>query len=212
MDPFASISQTMVSKFIRKICRIISRNLAPTYINFPQNASDAKEIKQYFLDTTKLPGIVGIVDGTHIPLINVKRNYEYVYVNRKGFHSVNTQIICDGNLKILNCNARYPGSCHDSHIFESSRAFTQIQHIHNENNQSWILGDSAYASKPYMVVPYRNPRSEIEKRFNEFISKIRVKVERCIGLLKGRWRCLTRARGLHYNHETASHIIYATII
>ena len=45
----------------------------------------------------QFPGIVGCVDGSHIPIITPKEN-EFVYVNRKNFHSANVQAVCDANL------------------------------------------------------------------------------------------------------------------
>lgn len=43
-----------------------------------------------------------------------------VFRNRKGFFSVNTQIICNANLKLLDVVARWPGSAHDNTIFLNS--------------------------------------------------------------------------------------------
>ena len=40
------------------------------------------------------PGVIGCVDGTHVR-IQVSSEDEAVYVNRKGWHSVNVQAICD---------------------------------------------------------------------------------------------------------------------
>lgn len=42
-----------------------------------------------------------------------------IYRNRKGYFSINGQFICNANLKILNVVARWPGSSHDSTIFNN---------------------------------------------------------------------------------------------
>lgn len=42
------------------------------------------------------------------------------YRNRKLTFSVNVQVICDAKMYINNIVARWPGSSHDSHIFNSS--------------------------------------------------------------------------------------------
>lgn len=39
------------------------------------------------------PGVVGLVDGTHIKIGKLLKTVEWAYVNRKGFHSINTQIV-----------------------------------------------------------------------------------------------------------------------
>lgn len=42
-----------------------------------------------------------------------------------------------------------------------------------------------------------------EARYTNQIIKARAAVERCIGMLKGRWRCLRKERALHYKPEFA---------
>lgn len=37
--------------------------------------------------------MIGIIDGSHIGLSAVPRDVEAGYVNRKGFHSINIQIV-----------------------------------------------------------------------------------------------------------------------
>lgn len=83
-------------------------------IKFPQTLEEIQELETQFQTLGNFPGLFAIVDGTHIALFAMKRLVEFGYVNRKGFHSINTQIIIDSQMSILNINARYPGSFHDS--------------------------------------------------------------------------------------------------
>ncbi|KAK9717537.1 DDE superfamily endonuclease [Popillia japonica] len=66
-----------------------------------------------FYNKFQIPGVIGCIDCTHIaifpPVLNHPINPEYIFVNRKGYHSINTQLICDSSLKILHVNARFPG-------------------------------------------------------------------------------------------------------
>ncbi|GAB0090034.1 Harbinger transposase-derived nuclease [Sergentomyia squamirostris] len=95
MEAFNQISQTMISAFVKKICKIIVTNLSPRYLRFPRTQREAALIQYDFFMKTSLPGIIGIVDGTHISIGRLPRSVEPEYVNRKGKHSVNVQIICD---------------------------------------------------------------------------------------------------------------------
>ncbi|KAK0150346.1 putative nuclease HARBI1 [Merluccius polli] len=60
----------------------------------------------------------GAIDCTHIA-IKAPSEGEYAYVNRKHFHSLNVQIICDAQMR-TNIVARWPGSTHDSFVLTNS--------------------------------------------------------------------------------------------
>lgn len=50
-----------------------------------------------------------------------------VFRNRKGFFSINTQVICDYNLNIMDIVARWPGSAHDMTVFNNSHIRTRFE-------------------------------------------------------------------------------------
>lgn len=66
-----------------------------------------------------LPGVRGFVDGSHIP-IKAPEECPENYINRKHFHTVNFTVICDHELRFLDCYAGWPGSVHDSRVFKNS--------------------------------------------------------------------------------------------
>lgn len=62
--------------------------------------------------------------------------------------------------------------------------------------------------EPFLKTPYRNPRDgSSEEHFNTIHSKCRCTIERCFGVLKGRWRCLLKARELNYEPVKVAKII-----
>ena len=62
------------------------------------------------------------------------------------------------------------------------------------------------------MVPIAHPRSAAEAAYNAAHQKCRHPIERCIGLLKSRFRCLCRQRILMYSPEVAGTIINACAI
>lgn len=146
------------------------------------------------------PGVIGVLDGTHIAILKPTAEAHNFY-NRKGFYSLNTLIVCDANLKILSINANYPGSNHDAYIWRHSavRGFLQQEYLRNRP-RSWLLGDSGFMLEPFLMIPFLNPIDGTpQARFNNAHIRARNCIERCIGVLKCRFRCLLRERVARYN-------------
>lgn len=139
---FHNVSQTTMSRYVCYYSHIITERLAPRYIRFPQNAHEMAQIKNQFMAQYNFPGIVGVVDGTHIAVTALPLETEMAYVNRKGFHSINTQVVCDANMLITNINARFPGSTHDSFIFGGSILNTRLEELYRNdpNIFNFLLG------------------------------------------------------------------------
>nr|CAH0103368.1 unnamed protein product [Daphnia galeata] len=65
------------------------------------------------------PGTVGCIDSTDI---RIKQNLRHLaaFTNRKSFTSVKMQAVCDSNKKFIDVSCGWPGSMHDSRVFEMS--------------------------------------------------------------------------------------------
>lgn len=93
-----------------------------------------------------MPNIIGVIDGTHIPIIAPPENNPetpgHLYVNRKGYHSLNVLAITDANCKIIYADARFPGSVHDSAIWMVSpiRRLLKGRFSTVQNTNSHIIG------------------------------------------------------------------------
>ena len=77
-------------------------------------------------------------------------------------------------------------------------------------NSLWLLlllGDSAYPLLPWLMTPKMNASTRQEDRYNAAHKKGRSTVERCNGLLKARFRCLTQP--MMYSPLKSSRIILA---
>ncbi|XP_028419108.1 putative nuclease HARBI1 [Dendronephthya gigantea] len=135
------------------------------------------------------PGVIGCIDCTHIRIQAPHLNENY-YVNRKRYHSINVQAICDDRGKFINLVARWPGSVHDSHIFRMSQIQQFIEQHHTSLEDGIILGDSGYALKPYLMTPYTDPTTAKERAFNRSLKKTRVLIEQVFGRWKRRFHLL----------------------
>ncbi|XP_018569031.1 putative nuclease HARBI1 [Anoplophora glabripennis] len=126
---FAGMHLSTVSRIIVRVSEAIA-NLSQNYVSMPTNINSIRATQQNFYDVANFPRVIGAVDGTHCRIISPGGDDPEVFRNRKGYFSINAQFVCDSRLKILNVVARWPGSTHDSPIFNNSRLKMDF-----ENNQ-----------------------------------------------------------------------------
>ncbi|CAL4091778.1 unnamed protein product [Meganyctiphanes norvegica] len=179
-------------------------------INMPETDAEKLQTMLDFANLQNFPRCIGAIDGTHIP-IKPPSHEEFIYVNRKRFHSLNVQIICNARHEIIDFNARYPGSTHDSYIWSNS--YTRSLFVNGEFGESLLIGDSGYTQEPFLMTPVNNPNTAAERRYNRSHRRSRVIVEQTFGILKSRFRCLHKSGGsLQYNPDKSAHIVVACLI
>ncbi|KAJ4427679.1 hypothetical protein ANN_25328 [Periplaneta americana] len=201
-----NISQASVSRIITNVSVAIA-GLAPRYVRFPREEKRMTTARKFY-DIARFPQVIGAIDGTHIPITNPGGELAQIYINRKGWYSLNVQVISDASFQILDIVARWRGSAHDSRIFNESRIKERFEQ--HEFGRFILLGDSGYGVHKYLLTPLRNPETRQERVYNTCHKKTRNVVERCFGCWKGRFRCLTKNIGTRLG--TAKNIIVACAV
>ena len=186
------LSISTIFRCIHSVCEAISGNIK-NFVVFPASREDVVSVKNGFMQTFNFPNVIGAIDGTHIPIVAPKDN-EHVYVNRKGFHSLNIQLVCDSQMVFISVVAKFPGRAHDSFIFEQSFLCEKLRQ-HLVPSGGWLLGDSGYPLRSYLLTPVLNPSTQAEMSYNAAHARTRSIIERVIGLLKARFRCIGQASG-----------------
>lgn len=115
--------------------------------------------------------------------------------------------ICDSEMLIRAVDARYPGSSHDSFVWSISSARQHfLREYESGDRTSRLLGDCGYGIEAFLLTPYRQPLPNTkEHKFNVAHTSARNIVERTIGVLKSRFRCLMGT--LHYRPEKVVQIV-----
>ena len=204
-----NVSKASVSRIVNGVSGAIARK-SQHFISMPTNRQELLNISAQFGQISNLPNVLGAVDGTHIA-IKAPVDEEHVYVNRKNFHSINVQGVCDANLKLLNVVCKWPGSTHDSFIWSSS-VLNQIFED-GEITGGWLLGDSAYPLRPWLLTPILNPTNRKEENYNTAHARARNAIEKCFGVWRMRFRCIDHSGGnLLYYPPRACKIIIATAV
>lgn len=156
------IERTTVGTIITQVTEAIAKKAAD-YITFPTGVR-LQRLKHRFFEISRFPGVIGAIDGTHVRLFKAPlKDSESAYVNRKGWHSINTQLICDADFTLLSVVARWPGSAHDNFIFTSSAVGRRLT---NENGESHLLGDSGYYQRAWLMTPFSECREQYHFAYN----------------------------------------------
>ncbi|XP_043233380.1 putative nuclease HARBI1 [Amphibalanus amphitrite] len=178
------LTKSSVIRSNRRLTNAIVNDLLGEHVKWPNNTAAGA------IDCVGGIEIVGAIDGSHIPISQPVEDQE-VYVNRKGFHSLVLQAVCQADMRFIDVFTGYPGSVHDARVFRNSPLCQALPRL-CPDGESVILGDSAYPLTGQLITPFKdNGRlTRRQKRFNTEVSKRRVVIERAFALLKGRFRRL----------------------
>lgn len=179
------VSRSSVSRILASF--IDSINVNVDNIRFP---TDLMDMKLSFYKKCGLPNVVGVVDGTLIPII-APIDHEEIYVCRKGYHALNIQAVVDHDMRFIDVVSKWPGSTHDASIFDGCG----LKEYLANNYVGHLLGDSGYPLREYIMTPFLRPTTGAEIQYNAAHNKGRIIIERSFGVLKSRFRCLHKTGG-----------------
>ncbi|XP_067234567.1 putative nuclease HARBI1 [Chanodichthys erythropterus] len=185
------IPKSTVHRVVHKVSRAILA-LLKNMVRLPQG-EELEEVGAGFARLAGSPAFhmaVGAIDGCHIrikpPAVNAA-----CYFNRKLFHSVQLQAVCDHRGKFIDICVGFPWSVHDARTLKNSPIYSR--QLYPPEGRC-ILGDGGYpclTSPITIMTPYREPvASPVEARYNRHHSRARCIIERAFGMLKTRWRSI----------------------
>lgn len=159
-------SQPSVSRIITETLNALSaRPVLSQFFKFPITPDETEIKKAEFVQIAGFPKVIGVIDGTHVR-ITAPKEFEAEYVNRKRYHSINTQIVFDARYRILDIVAKWPGSVHDARILNES-ALNRVLFGRGMVPQGChLLGDSGYPSKKWLLTPYLRPQPGPQSSYN----------------------------------------------
>lgn len=190
-----ALSQPTVSRIIFRVSALLA-SLIGEIVKMPTTQERRSENNQLFRTLgygdgeIGLPGIDGAIDCTHVHLVHTKfHGINEMYRNRKGYFSLNVQTVVGPRMEFLDIVPEYPGSQHDSRIFQNSRLYTR--YMKGQLNGK-LVGDSGYPALPFLLTPIGNPQTDDEEMYNIIHGRTRQIVERAYGIWKRRFPCLSR--------------------
>ncbi|XP_020813969.1 putative nuclease HARBI1 [Drosophila serrata] len=200
---FCRVSAASASRTVKEVSYSIAA-LSREYIKF----GEPDEVQEDFHSIANFPRVMGAVGCTHIQVQSPAADQSEMYRNRKGFFSIKVQAVSDAKLNIQDLVARWPGSTQESIIFDNSRLKKRFEA--EEFGSTYLLGDSSYTLRKYMMTPLRKPITKAEKLYNESQFKTREVVTKSFDVWKHRFPVLSF--GMRINIDTAKVVIVACAI
>ncbi|XP_072350726.1 putative nuclease HARBI1 [Scyliorhinus torazame] len=198
------ITQYAIHCCIRDVTEVLysKRN---QFISFPMETESQAERALGFRAIADFPQVQGVLGCAHVAL-RAPYDHPGVYVNKKGFHSLKVQLVCDHQKRVMQVCSRFPGSAWHSAILEQS----SVPPLFRPERQAlgWLLGGSGYPLDTWLMTPVRKPRTPCQHHYNQSHAATLATVPQTIVLLKHRFRCLSKSGGtLQYSPERVSKFI-----
>lgn len=92
--------KSSVSRIIRRVTNSIITRMR-RYIHFPSSQEEILAAKMGFMEKAGLPGCIGAIDCTHIPIQKPSTPDAHVYLNRKGRYSINIQLVSPAHATLV---------------------------------------------------------------------------------------------------------------
>uniref|UniRef100_A0A3Q2VQ34 Putative nuclease HARBI1 n=2 Tax=Haplochromini TaxID=319058 RepID=A0A3Q2VQ34_HAPBU len=204
MGDTIGISQASMSRCVSNVTRALVEK-APQFITF-NRYDDVMPLD--FQRVAGFPGVLGVLDCVQVA-IKAPNSEDSSYVNKKGFHSVACQLVCDPRGLLLSAETHWAGGLQDTVVLERSALYKQLQ----DTEQGWLLGDSRYPLRKWLMTPVDCPESPAEFRYNLAHAATREIVDRTFRAIQTRFRCLDGTKGyLQYSPERSSSILLACCV
>ena len=203
--------------YARSVFRTVTKHwfcndkvMAINFFDLLQDTDELNKIRKDFGTRTDnvFSGVIGAVDGW---LVRIRApglaecENPGKYFSRKGFSAINVQVIVDKSKRVLWRYIGEKGSAHDSPAFHESNlgAFMETHAARFLDHGLYLVGDSAYALRAYLLTPYDNAKPDSkEDAFNFYLSSNRIYVECAFGEIDRRWGIFWKPlSGLLVNHK-----------
>lgn len=201
IDDLHGVSQPTISRLIVKVSTLLSE-MRNVFIKYPEDCTQITEISKSFNNSSKFSKVIGCLGSTHVGIKNPGGQISEAYLNEHGYYSLKVQVVCGPNLQFLDFLCRWPGSTHESKIFNISAIKSQL----NTDNLSrnYLLANSSYPQLKNILTPISSPKTDPEKKYNSALNST-YNVPQAIELWKKRFKCLTTI--LANKEETTRSII-----
>jgi hypothetical protein len=205
--PHSSLSVLCIRPTVNTFRKVFILTPETKNIRWPVDPEDQERVMQGFRDECRVPGCLGAIDGSLIPMKKptkqqANQDADSYYGYKGGIASL-LLAVCDINMKFTYVSAGAPACVGDAGLFQRSQLHQNIEggvmaqinvplYLENDGMKAimpYLVGDAAFPLGVHMMKAIDPPPAvpSAEAEFNKRILLARRVIERCFGRLKGRW-------------------------
>lgn len=204
----SGFSTSTAHRIVHRVSAAIA-SLRAQHIYFPELPDEIRQTQTEFYKKARFPYVIGAIDCTHIKFMKSPGGeYPELFRNRKHYFSLNVQVICNAKMEFTDIVARWPGSTHDSYIFNNSYRRALLDQ--GRYGSAVLIGDAGYGCNNFMMTPFEQCITTVENIYNEAHIRTRNCIERSFGVWKRRFPAM--AIGLGVSLQNSFPIIIATAV
>ena len=166
----------------------------------PTTPEEWKKVAKQFEERWNFPHAVGAIDGKHVRIRNPSLSGSHFF-NYKKYFSIVLMALVDADYNFMYIDVGAVGAESDGGVFAQTQLATLFNNMQanlpppellpsdpdGTPLEYFMLGDDAFALKPWMMKPYPSRGLTIEERiFNYRQSRARRVVENAFGILANR--------------------------
>jgi hypothetical protein len=198
-----NLGDRTVRDFIKLFVQVGSTSLAALYVKWPQTVEEAKRVLASY-EHGGLPGCVGSMDGTDVPLLSPKESIKVLTIGKGGYPTVSFNVVSTPSTRICSVTDAYVGGMNDKskvkmhdEVLNLHQGLTfrglvwQMRAEHGiviERRGAYVICDGGYLRWNCTMFPVKYDAQLAE--WSCWLESVRKDVERTFGILKQRFRML----------------------
>lgn len=213
----------------KEVVLALRTHLFHEFIQFPQDAQGIELLIEGFTSFQRrrnldpvLPIVIGIIDGCHVETLPPVTEPQAAYTYKKRY-AQNFLAVVDANKRFIYISVGWAGRCHDSFVLQNSQIWNEGENgtlchgatapLNGQHMQPVIIGDSAFPLRNWLMKPFPQSSnlSPEQAVFNKCLLQLRYLVELTFGVLKTRWRCLSKRIDIEYD-DVSDYIVACCVL
>jgi len=148
------VSDSTVFHCLSEVMNIMYNDLKSVFIKWLRGEY-ADTVVAGFREKRGINDVIGAIDGSHIRIFCL-RQQPADYINRKNFHSIILQAVCDHKMAVTDVYVGWPGTIHNARVFRNLPLDqAAVQHQGFEKRR-FLLGDAAYPLNKEMITSLKD--------------------------------------------------------